>query len=168
VASGAYKAENMDARLTFGYERLPNSVAGNAPDGTSTIDTPDSNDLFLVMGEFNMSFDMFSFFVILGSNFGERDSDGADDRDYEGYMADVGVNFALDMATIRARAFMASGDKEGDLERSSVMVTAMTEMPIYPRSVVRISPATCMRLMSAPILSRLIPPQLSSMFTTSA
>jgi hypothetical protein len=126
VASGAYKAENMDARLTFGYERLPNSVAGNAPDGTSTIDTPDSNDLFLVMGEFNMSFDMFSFFVILGSNFGERDSDGADDRDYEGYMADVGVNFALDMATIRARAFMASGDKEGDLDEDFQVMSGAT------------------------------------------
>jgi len=112
VASGAYKAENLDARLTFGYERLPNSVAGNAPDGTSTIDTPDSNDLFLVMGELNMSFDMFSFFVIAGSNFGERDSDGADDRDYSGYMFDGGVNFALDMATIRGRFFMASGDDD--------------------------------------------------------
>jgi hypothetical protein len=126
VASGAYKAENMDARLTFGYERLPNSDPGNAPDGTSTIDDPDDNDLFLVMGEFNMSFDMVSFFVILGSNFGERDSDGADDRDYEGYMADVGVNFALDMATIRARAFMASGDKEGDLDEDFQVMSGAT------------------------------------------
>jgi hypothetical protein len=122
VASGAYKAENMDARFTFGYERLPNSVAGNAPDGTSTIDTPDSNDLFLAMGELNMSFDMVSFFVIAGKNFGERDSDGADDRNYDGYMFDAGVSFALDMATIRGRFFMASGDDdEGDDDDFQVM-----------------------------------------------
>ncbi len=68
VASGAYKAENMDARLTFGYERLPNDV--------TTADHPESDDLFLVMGEFNMSFDMFSFFVIAGKNFGEAEGDG--------------------------------------------------------------------------------------------
>ena len=109
VASGAYKAENMDARLSLGYERLPN-------DATSA-DAPESNDLYLVMGELNMSFDMFSFFVIAGKNFGERKSDGPEGNlDYKGYMVDVGVNVALDMATIRARAFMASGDKEGDFE----------------------------------------------------
>jgi hypothetical protein len=122
VASGAYKAENMDARLTFGYERKPNDSANAAVD---------SDDLFLVMGEFNMSFDMFSFFVLAGTNFGEVDGDGtaagdAKERDYEGYMLDVGVNFALDMATIRARAFMASGDKEGDLDEDFQVMSGAT------------------------------------------
>jgi len=111
VASGAYKAENMDARLTFGYQRNPN-------DATSA-DNPESDDLYLVMGEFNMSFDMFSFFVIAGKNFGEADGSGADsaaNRDYSGFMFDAGANFALDMATIRARFIYASGDKEGDFD----------------------------------------------------
>jgi hypothetical protein len=108
VASGAYKAENMDARLTFGYQKGPN-------DDTSA-DVPESDDLYLVMGEFNMSFDMMSFFVILGKNFGEVKSDGAGDRNYDGYMAHAGVDFALDMATLRAQFIYASGDKEGDLD----------------------------------------------------
>jgi len=110
VASGAYKAENMDARLTFGYQRNPN-------DGTSA-DDPESDDLYLVMGEFNMSFDMFSFFVIAGKNFGEVKSDGptTQDYDYKGYMFNVGANFALDMANIKAEFIFASGDDEGDFE----------------------------------------------------
>jgi hypothetical protein len=58
-----------------------------------------------------MSFDMFSFFVIGATNFGERDGDNsaagkALDRDYSGYMFHAGVNFALDMATIRPRPSM--------------------------------------------------------------
>ena len=122
VASGAYKAENMDARLTFGYERKPND-ATNA--------NVDSDDLYLVMGEFNMSFDMVSFFVILGTNFGEVDGDGTaagdlKERDYEGYMFDVGASFALDMATIRARFFMASGDDEGDLDEDFQVMSGAT------------------------------------------
>ena len=109
VASGAYKAENMDARLTFGYQKGAND--------TTSADDPESDDLYLVMGEFNMSLDMVSFYVIAGKNFGEHKSDvNANDYDYKGYMVDVGASFALDMATIRARAFMASGDKEGDFE----------------------------------------------------
>jgi len=109
VASGAYKAENMDGRLTFGYEKRPNDL--------TSADEPESVDLFLVMGEFNMSFDMVSFFVIAGKNFGEQKSDdNAQDYDFKGYMFDAGVNIALDMATIRARAFVASGDDEGDFE----------------------------------------------------
>ena len=111
VASGAYKAENMDARLSFGYERLPNDV--------TSADQPESNDLFLVMGEFNMSFDMMSFFVILGKNFGEADGSGPDsanNRNYDGFMGHVGANFALDMANIRAEFIYASGDKEGDFD----------------------------------------------------
>jgi hypothetical protein len=120
VASGAYKAENMDARLTFGYERGTN-------DGTSA-DDPESDDLFLVMGELNMSFDMFSFYVIAAKNFGEVKSDGptTEDYDYKGYMFDVGASFALDMATIRARAFMASGDKEGDFEDDFQVMSGAT------------------------------------------
>jgi len=108
VASGAYKAENMDARLTFGYQKGPND--------TSTADEPESDDLYLVMGEFNMSFDMLSFFVIAGKNFGEVKSRGAGDRDYDGYMAHAGVDFALDFATLRAQFIYTSGDKEGDLD----------------------------------------------------
>jgi hypothetical protein len=108
VASGAYKAENMDARLTFGYQKGPND--------TTSADVPESDDLYLVMGEFNMSFDMASFFVILGKNFGEVKSDGAGDRNYDGYMAHAGVDFALDMATLRAQFIYTSGDKEGDLD----------------------------------------------------
>ena len=113
VASGAYKAENMDARLTFGYERLPTDGAGAVAADT------DDNDLFLVMGEFNMSFDMVSFFVIGGKNFGEADGSGgdsADNRNYDGYMFNAGVNVALDMATLRAQFIMASGDDEGDFD----------------------------------------------------
>jgi hypothetical protein len=108
VASGAYKAENLDARLSFGYEKGQDDP---------TYANVKSDDFFLVMGELNMSFDMFSFFVIGAANFGERDGDNsvagkALDRDYSGYMFHAGVNFALDMATIRAQAFYASGDDE--------------------------------------------------------
>jgi hypothetical protein len=117
VASGAYKAENMDARLTFGYERLPNDL--------TSADEPESNDLFLVMGEFNMSFDMLSFFVIAGKNFGEVKAESGD-NDYKGYMVDAGVSFALDMATIRARAFLASGDDEGDFEDDFQVMSGAT------------------------------------------
>jgi hypothetical protein len=101
----------MDARLSFAYERKPND--------TSTNDQPESNDLYLVMGEFSMSFDNLSFFVIAGKNFGEADgsgSDSANNRNYDGYMADIGASFALDMATLRARFIYASGDKEGDFD----------------------------------------------------
>jgi hypothetical protein len=103
VTSGAYKAENMDARLSFAYERKPND--------TTTLDEPDSNDLFLVMGEFGMSFDMVSFDVVAASNFGDVD-DGDTSRDYSGYMFAGNVNIALDMATIRVMGFYASGDDE--------------------------------------------------------
>jgi hypothetical protein len=116
VASGAYKAENMDARLSFAYERNPNDTTVNP---TPNRDNPDSDDLFMLMGEFNMSFDMFSFFVIAASNFGEADGSGgtsATNRDYSGYMFNGGVNFALDMATIRAQFILASGDDEGDFD----------------------------------------------------
>jgi hypothetical protein len=108
VASGAYKAENMDARLTFGYERLPNSPADVI---SPSVDNPDSNDLFLVMGEFGMSFDMVSFDIVAGQNFGEID-DGDFDRDYSGYMAAFNVDIALDMATISVMGFYTSGDDE--------------------------------------------------------
>ncbi len=111
VASGAYKAENMDARLSFAYEKNPNDV--------TTADQPKDDDLFMVMGEFGMSFDMVSFFVIAASNFGEADGSGgssATNRDYSGYMFNGGVNFALDMATIRAQFILASGDDEGDFD----------------------------------------------------
>ena len=108
VASAAYKAENMDGRFTIGYER-----------GQSRATAPGikSDDFFQAMGEFNMSFDTFSFFVIAAKNFGEIDGDNsvagkAADRDYDGYMVHGGVNFALDMATIRAQGFYVSGDSK--------------------------------------------------------
>jgi hypothetical protein len=118
VASGAYKAENMDARLSFGYERKPNDV--------NSTDQPETNDLFLVMGELNMSFDMFSFYVIGGVNFGEADGSGgasANNRDYSGYMFNAGVDFALDLATLRANVIWASGDDEGDFDDDFQVMT---------------------------------------------
>jgi hypothetical protein len=118
VASGAYKAENMDARLSFGYERKPNDV--------TSADNPETNDLFLVMGEFNMSFDMVSFFVIGGVNFGEADGSGPDsanNRDYSGYMGHVGVDVALDLATLSAQFIYASGDDEGDFDDDFQVMT---------------------------------------------
>ena len=111
VASGAYKAENMDARLTFGYERKPNDV--------TSADNPEDNDLFLVMGEFGMSFDMISFDVLAAANFGEADGTGgssANNRDYEGWMFAGNVDFALDFATISVMGFWTSGDDEGDFD----------------------------------------------------
>jgi hypothetical protein len=108
AVSGAYKAENMDARLSLAYQR-------NANDLTSG-DVPESDDLYLLMGEFGMSFDMVSFDIIAATNFGEVDSDGAGDRDYEGFMFAGSVDIALDMATITVSGAYASGDDEGDLD----------------------------------------------------
>ncbi|MCG6943925.1 MAG: hypothetical protein LJE87_01130 [Deltaproteobacteria bacterium] len=110
VVSGAYKAENMDARLTLGYQRNPN-------DATSA-DRPESDDLFLLMGEFNMSFDMFNFFVIAGQNFGEVKNKTSDNRDYEGFMFNAGGNVALDMANLTAEFIYASGEKEGKASKA--------------------------------------------------
>jgi hypothetical protein len=111
-ASAGYKAENMDARLSIGYEK-----GQNDPNALGVKD----DDFYQIMGEFGMSFDMVSFYAILGVNFGEVDGDStaagqAADRDYEGYMADVGVDFALDLATLGVRFIYASGDDEGDLD----------------------------------------------------
>ena len=108
AVSGAYKAENLDARLSLAYQRNPNDL--------TSADVPESDDLYLLMGEFGMSFDMVSFDVVLATNFGEVDSDGAGDRDYEGYMFAGNVDFALDMATISISGAYVSGDKEGDLD----------------------------------------------------
>jgi hypothetical protein len=107
-ASAGYKAENMDARLSLGYEKGAND--------TTSADVPKSDDFYQIMGEFGMSFDMVSFFVIAGKNFGEVDSNGADDRDYDGFMFNAGVDFALDLATISAQFLYFSGDDEGDLD----------------------------------------------------
>ncbi len=111
VASGAYKAENMDARLSFAYEKRPND--------TTSADLPEDDDLFLVMGEFGMSFDMVSFFVIAAKNFGEADGSGsssAANRNYDGFMFHGGVDIALDMATVSLMAIYTSGDDEGDFD----------------------------------------------------
>ena len=109
VVSGAYKAENLDARLSLAYQRNPNDL--------TSADVPESDDLYLLMGEFGMSFDMVSFNVIGGVNFGEVKSDGAGDRDYEGFMLAGNVDFALDMATISVSGAYVSGDDEGDLDK---------------------------------------------------
>jgi len=111
VVSGGYKAENMDARLTLAYEKGAND--------TTTADQPESNDFYLLMGEFGMSFDMVSFNVIAGLNFGEADGSGASsatNRDYSGYMFQANVDFALDLATLGLQFIYASGDKEGDFD----------------------------------------------------
>jgi hypothetical protein len=115
VVSAGYKAENMDARLTVGYERGPNEGSGGDFDTSQT----DDNDLFLVMGEFGMSFDLVSFNIIAGINFGEADGSGAasqGNRDYSGYMAQAQVDFALDLATLHLQLIYASGDDEGDFD----------------------------------------------------
>ncbi len=105
VTSGAYKAENMDARMTVGYQRNPN-------DNLSS-DMPESDDLFLLMAEFGMSFDMISFDVIAAANAGSVDSDNSSqDEDYSGFMFAGNLDFALDMATIRLMGFYTSGDDE--------------------------------------------------------
>jgi hypothetical protein len=131
VASGAYKAENLDARLTFGYERKPNERPDpEDPTGAGVLAAGTSdNDLFLVMGEFNMSFDMFSFFVIAGTNFGEADGTGAasaNNRDYSGYMFNVGGDVALDMATLKAGFIFTSGDDEGDFDDDFQVMSGAT------------------------------------------
>jgi hypothetical protein len=111
VVSGAYKAENMDARLSLGYERGPNDV--------TTADNPKDDDFYLLMGEFGMSFDMVSFNVIAGINFGEADGSGGasqTNRDYSGYMFQAQVDFALDLATLHGKFIFASGDDEGDFD----------------------------------------------------
>jgi hypothetical protein len=108
AVSGAYKAENMDARLSLAYQRNDNDLTSN--------DVPESDDLYLLMGEFGMSFDMVSFDIVAATNFGEVDSDGAGDRDYEGFMFAGSVDIALDMATITVSGAYVSGDDEGDLD----------------------------------------------------
>jgi hypothetical protein len=118
-ASVGYKAENMDARLSLGYEKGQNDP--------NVADVKD-DDFYQVMGEFGMSFDMVSFYVIAAMNFGEVDSNDNDlDRDYEGYMFDAGVDFALDLATISAQVIYASGDDEGDLDADYRSFTGQTK-----------------------------------------
>jgi hypothetical protein len=109
-ASAGYKAENIDARLSLGYERGPNAASGVA-NGTK------EDNFYQVMGELGMSFDLVSFFVIAASNFGEKEGQGTQsDQDYKGYMFNAGVDFALDLATLGIEFIYASGDKEGDLD----------------------------------------------------
>ena len=122
AVSGAYKAENMDARLSFAYQRNDNDL--------TSADFPESDDLFLVMGEFGMSFDMISFDVIAATNFGEVDSDNNDqDSDYEGFMFAGNLDIALDMATIRLMGFYASGDDEQrvDTDGDGIRETAVRQ-----------------------------------------
>jgi hypothetical protein len=121
-ASVGYKAENMDARLSLGYEK------GQDDEATTGIK---SDDFYQVMGEFNMSFDMVSFFVIAGMDFGEVDGNNtlagqAADRDYDGFMFYGGADFALDLATIRVAGMYFSGDDEGDLDKDYRSFTGET------------------------------------------
>jgi hypothetical protein len=110
-ASAGYKAENIDARLSLGYEK------GQNDDGVTNTTIKEDN-FYQIMAEFGMSFDMVNFFVILAQNFGEVEGQGgADDVDYKGSMVNFGVNFALDMATLGVEFIYASGDDEGDLEK---------------------------------------------------
>ena len=99
--SGAYKAENMDGRLTFAYER-----------GERATNNLKDNDFFLLMGDFGMSFDMVSFFLIAGINFGEVKPEVGQKADYEGFMFEGQVDFALDIATLYINFRYASGEKE--------------------------------------------------------
>jgi hypothetical protein len=110
VVSGAYKAENMDARLSLGYERGAQNYVLTAADGTTG--TVDEDDFYLLMGEFGMSFDLVSFDIIAGINFGEKKFEDQGDLDYKGYMFQGKVSVALDMATLRAKFIYASGDDE--------------------------------------------------------
>jgi len=110
VLSGAYKAENMDARLSFGYEKGPD---GNFTPGSPPGPTAKDDDFYLLMGDFGMSFDMVSFYVIAGLNAGKRKNNGASDNKYKGYMFEGQVDFALDIATLYVNFRYASGEKEG-------------------------------------------------------
>jgi hypothetical protein len=112
VVSSAYKAENMDARLSLGYERgAQGQVFADFDDPTQTAEVTD-NDFYLAMAEFGMSFDLVSFDIIAGINFGEKKFEDQGDLDYKGYMFQGKVSVALDMATLRAKFIYASGDDE--------------------------------------------------------
>jgi len=107
VVSGAYKAENMDARLSLGYER--------GPQGANSVNPPTvtkEDNFYLFMGEFGMSFDMVSFNVIAGMNAGKRKNENAADNKYKGTMAEAQVDVALDIATVYVNFRYASGEKE--------------------------------------------------------
>lgn len=103
AVSGAYKAENMDARVSLGYER-----GQNDPSDPGVKD----NDFYLLMGEFGMSFDMVSFYIIAGQNMGKIKNDGASDNKYKGSMLEAQVDFALDIATLYLNFRYASGEKQ--------------------------------------------------------
>jgi hypothetical protein len=122
VVSTAYKAENMDARLSFGYERGPKEGAGKAFESNIDYDASqtDDNNFYLLMGELNMSFDRVSIGIIAGMNFGEADGSGVPsqgNRDYQGYMVQANVDFPLDLATLSLQFIYASGDKEGKFDK---------------------------------------------------
>ncbi len=122
AASVAYKAENMDARVSLAYERGADDGSGDPVD----TDVKD-DDFFILMGELNMSFDLVSFFVIGGLNFGEVDG-GARDRDYEGYLVHAGADFALDLATIGVQFIYASGDDENLVDTDGDPTTAPVQV----------------------------------------
>lgn len=122
AASVAYKAEIMDARVSLAYERGADDGSGDAVD----TDVKD-DDFFILMGELNMSFDLVSFFVIGGLNFGEVDG-GARDRDYEGYLVHAGADFALDLATISVQFIYASGDDENLVDTDGDPTTAPVQV----------------------------------------
>ena len=115
----------MDARLSIAYERRDNDTGRNP----SVPEDPDDDILFMVMGEFGMSFDMVSFDIVAAINAGEADGAGPDtavNRDYSGYMASATVDIALDMATISILGIYVSGDKEGDFDDDFKGMTGQT------------------------------------------
>lgn len=122
AASVAYKAENLDARVSLAYEKGADDGSGDPVD----TDVKD-DDFFILMGELNMSFDLVSFFVIGGLNFGEVDG-GARDRDYQGYMVHAGADFALDLATIGVQFIYVSGDDENLVDTDGDPTTAPVQV----------------------------------------
>jgi len=122
VLSGSYKAENMNARLSLGYEKGQNDRENDAfnTDHPISVDNPErvdtgikDDDFYIVMADFGMSFDMVSFYLIGGFNGGkQKGTSGVSDKKYKGSMLEAQVDFALDIATLYVNFRYASGEKE--------------------------------------------------------
>ena len=110
VVSGSYKAENMDGRISFGYEKGPNEDP-SLPSGDPAPGVK-SDDFYILMGDFGISFDMVSFFIVAGGNFGKIKGIGGPDKKYVGTMVEAGFDIALDIATIRLGGKYVSGESE--------------------------------------------------------
>ena len=85
------------------------------------------DDFYILMGDFGMSFDMVSFYLIGGVNFGKvKGQAGAKDADYNGTMFEGQVDFALDIATLYVNFRYASGEKEGKTDQGWRGMTGTT------------------------------------------